>query len=385
VATATESDGDIADAMAERVRTAFADKTPLVVRGADSKRALGHDPVGETLSTIEHRGIVNHEPTELVLTARAGTPIATLNAALAASRQMMPFEPPDGGGTLGGVIACGLSGPRRPYAGAARDYVLGTRVISGRGEILGFGGEVMKNVAGYDVSRVQTGAFGTLGVLLDVSMKVLPMHELEITLHHALDTAGLAGSGEGVGAGGAADGAGLGPAGSLVALARRPWPLTASAIVGTDRYIRLGGSAVAVEAAARELGGERMNDDAAPWEAIRERTHPFFDGERPLWRIAVPDHAAAIDLDGDWLLDWGGAQRWLRSEAAPAAVFAAAAKAGGHATRYRRVIGAGEIEGVDGPLFQPLVGPLQRLSSRLRDSFDPHRVLNRGRYHPELD
>jgi len=355
----------VAERLAERVREAASSGAPIAIGGAGTKRTLGHDGVGEPLSTLAHSGIVNHEPTELVLTARAGTPIATLVASLAEARQMLPFEPPDGGGTLGGVVACGLSGPRRPYAGAVRDFVLGTRVVNGHGQVLRFGGEVMKNVAGYDVSRVQVGAHGTLGLLLEVSMKVLPMPESELTLHHRLDEPDVADT--------------------LVALARRPLPLSASLVHGPDRYVRLSGSAVAVEAAVRELGGTRVPDEQAPWESVRERRHPFFDGERPLWRLAVPEHAPPIALPGDWLLDWGGAQRWLRSEAPAADVFAAAAAAGGHATRYRRVLADGTPEAVDGPLFQPLEGALRRLHARLRDSFDPQRILNRGRYHPELD
>ena len=390
-------EGDRSEALAERVREAGAragvgagegagrgtrggaGAAPLAVRGRGTRGALGHEALGETLSVREHAGIVNHEPTELLITARAGTPVATLNAALEAAGQMLPFEPPDEGGTLGGVIACGLSGPRRPYAGAARDFVLGTRVINGRGQILGFGGEVMKNVAGYDVSRVQTGAFGTLGVLLDISMKVLPRPEFELTLHHEL--------------GGGAGEAGKGVPGTvdtLVAMARRPVPLSASMVIGADRFVRLGGSRVAVEAAAAALGGNRLSEAEAPWEPLRERRHPFFDegaDERPLWRIAVADHAPPLDLPGSWLLDWGGAQRWLRSEAAPEAVFAAAAAAGGHARRYRRAAGGagGGFETLEGPLFQPIGGPMRRLQARLRDSFDPERLFNRGRFHPELD
>lgn len=364
------SGGDRSEALAERVREAAASGSPLVVRGRGTRAALGHDAVGATLSTLEHAGIVNHEPTELLITARAGTPIATLNAALEATDQMLPFEPPDEGGTLGGVIACALSGPRRPYVGAARDFVLGTRVINGRGQILGFGGEVMKNVAGYDVSRLQTGAFGTLGLLLDISMKILPRPELELTLHHELDVPG------------ATD--------TLVAMAREPIPLSASMVLGAERFVRLSGSRLAVEAAAARLGGTRLDEADAPWAALRERRHAFFDereDERPLWRIALADHAPPLELPGSWLLDWGGAQRWLRSEAAPATVFAAAAAAGGHARRYRRsprTEGAG-FEVVEGPLFQPIEGPMRRLQARLRDSFDPERLFNRGRFHPELD
>lgn len=376
---------DDSAALVERVREAAAAGTPLAIEGAGSRRALGHDAHGEPLSTLGHSGIVNHEPTELVLTARAGTPIRTLTEALAEARQMLPFEPPDEGGTLGGVIACALSGPRRPYAGAVRDFVLGTTVVNGRGQRLAFGGEVMKNVAGYDVSRVQVGAFGTLGLVLEVSMKVLPIPEEELTLHHELD--------------GGAEGA-PGVADSLVALARTPLPLSASLVHGRERFIRLGGSRVAVERAAARLGGSRVAPEEAPWQGVRERTHPFFaasgegggdgqrggegNGARALWRIAVADHAPPIRLPGEWLLDWGGAQRWLWSAAPAAEVFAAAAAAGGHATRYRGVVD-GVPETFGGPLFQPLEGAMRRLQSRLRDSFDPERLFNRGRFHPELD
>ena len=357
--------GDASEAIATRVREAFERGEPLAVRGADSRRAWGHDPAGEPLSTLEHRGIVAYEPTELTLTARAGTPVADVAAALAEHRQMLAFEPPDGGGTLGGAIACGLSGPRRPYAGAARDFTLGARIVDGRGRVLSFGGEVMKNVAGYDVSRLQVGAFGTLGVLLEVSLKVLPMPEAVVTLHQELAAETDA-------------------AASLVALARRPLPLGGSLVRGRERWLRLEGSRLAVDAAARELGGERLPAPEAPWRAVRERTHDFFDDPAPLWRVSVADHAPPLELPGDRLLDWGGAQRWLASEAPARAVFAAARAAGGHATRLRRVA-HGDVERVDGPLFQPLDAPLLALHRRLRDGFDPKRVLNRGRHRPELD
>lgn len=357
---------DASEAIAARVRDAFETGEPLEIQGSGTRRAIGHDVPGNPLSMLGHCGIVSHEPTELVLTARTGTPVREVVETLAAHRQRLAFEPPDGGGTLGGAIACGLSGPARPYTGAARDFTLGVRVVDGRGQALRFGGEVMKNVAGYDVSRLQVGAFGTLGVLLEVSMKVLPMPEAEITLHHELDAADA------------------GDASSLVALARRPLPLSASLVLGRDRWMRLSGSRLAVEAAARELGGSRVDDTDAPWNAVRERTHAFFDDPRPLWRLSVPDHVPAPDLPGDWLLDWGGAQRWLVTEAPADAVFAAARSASGHATRYRRVVD-GAVEAVDGALFQPIDGIARRLQHRLRDRFDPKRVLNRGRYHPELD
>jgi len=364
--------GDDSARLSDAVREAVSAGTPLAVTGAGTRACLGHEVAGRPLSTLAHTGVITHEPTELVVTVRAGTPVSSLVETLAAERQMMPFEPPDGGGTLGGVMACGLSGPRRPYVGAARDFVLGTRIINGQGQVLGFGGEVMKNVAGYDVSRLQIGAFGTLGLLLDISMKVLPMPEVELTLHHELDSPDTADT--------------------LVAMARQPIPLSGSMVQERDRFIRLSGSAVAVEKTASSLGGSRVAESDAPWQDLRERRLPFFDDPRPLWRLAVPDHAPPLTIEGGWLLDWGGAQRWLKTDAAAAVVFAAAKAVGGHATRYRSRVPAtsGESDGVletrhGTPLFQPLEGPMLHLQSRLRDSFDPHRIFNRGRFHPELD
>jgi len=324
----------------------------------------GSKPIGTVLrdgvSTLEHSGVINYDPTELVISVRAGTRLDELVDVLAEQNQMLPFEPPMfDGGTIGGVLACGLSGPRRPWAGAARDYVLGTRIINGLGQDLSFGGEVMKNVAGYDVSRLQVGAFGSLGLLLDVSMKVLPRMELEITLEETLN---------------APD-----DISSLIPLARKPLPITATMVIGDKRYIRLGGSAVAVESTAKLLGGKQIEPEAAPWESVRDLEHAFFKrDDRALWRISVADHAPTIELEGDWLMDWGGAQRWLKSNASAVEVFVASQAAGGHATRYGHTSSNEHV-------FQPLQGPMRKLQARVRDSFDPDRLFNPGRFHPEID
>ena len=159
----------------ERIREAGARKTPLRIRAGGSKDFYGRTLSGEVLDVSSYKGIVAYEPKELVLTVRAGTPLEEVESALAGERQMLPFEPPHfGGGTIGGAVACGLSGPRRPYAGAVRDFVLGTRIVNGKGEDLSFGGRVIKNVAGYDVSRLMVGSLGTLGVITEISFKVLP-------------------------------------------------------------------------------------------------------------------------------------------------------------------------------------------------------------------
>ncbi len=351
-------DQDITTALAGQVREAAATGRALRVRGGGSKDFYGRTPAGEPIEVAPHRGIVNHAPTELVLTARAGTPLSEIEAVLAEHGQMLPFEPPRFGpaATLGGTIACNLSGPRRPYAGAARDLVLGTRVLNGRGEVLSFGGEVMKNVAGYDVSRLMAGALGTLGVLLEVSVKVLPAPEAELTLAQE-----------------------AGPADALDrmhAWAARPLPVSATCGDGERLYVRLSGAARAVEAAARQLGGEPLPEAGRFWHAIREQEHGFFSGEGALWRLSVACAAPPIPLSGAWLYEWGGAQRWFRGGADPEAVRAAAAAAGGHATRFR----GGRRDDV----FHPLSAGLLTLHRRLKQAFDPAGVLNPGRMYGEL-
>lgn len=357
---------DDSASLLERVRHSAAADTPLNIVAGNSKHMLGHRQDvaqrAEALSMLSHSGIISYEPTELVVSVRTGTTMKELNQVLDEAGQMLPFEPPVlPASTIGGVLACGLSGPRRPFAGSARDYVLGTRVINGQGQDLSFGGEVMKNVAGYDVSRLQIGAFGTLGVLLDVSMKVLPRPEAELTLVHEAvpdDTR------------------------SFAAQLRRPLPLSGAMLIGDRRYLRLSGSEAAVSAAARILGGEQLSaTDAGIWQAVRDHEHAFFSDAAAgmqLWRVSVADHAPALPVSGTWLHDWAGAQRWLRSSTPAAEIYKAAQALGGHVTRY----GPGPV---DEPAFQPLEGVMRRLQARVRDSFDAQRLFNRGRFHPELD
>ncbi len=286
---------DITAALQEAVRRAADNKTPLQIIGSGSKAFYGRSTQGLPLQLGAHRRIVEYEPSELVITACAGTPLAEIEAALAEHNQMLAFEPPhfSGSATLGGTLACGLSGPRRPYAGAARDFVLGMKIINGNGELLSFGGQVMKNVAGYDVSRLMVGALGTLGVLLEVSLKVLPRPAEELTLVHEA----------------AADEA----IRTMNEWAGHALPLSACAYDGIHLYVRLSGTDTALHAARLKLGGERIDDGAAYWTSVREHRHDFFSSAAPLWRLSVPPAAAPIDLPGQWFLDWGGAQRWLRS------------------------------------------------------------------------
>ena len=358
---------DDSAALLERVKESAQTKTPVRIVGGDSKKHLGNssvEHVSTEVSMLGHSGIISYDPTELVVTVRAGTRLADLNKTLFEAGQMLPFEPPEfSGSTIGGVLACGLSGPRRPFSGSARDYVLGMRVINGQAQDLSFGGEVMKNVAGYDVSRTQVGAWGTLGLLLDTSMKVLPCPEKELTLSQESSAH---------------------DAQAFAAFLRQPLPLSGAMLIGTRRFFRLSGSESAVVAAAKELGGDEVSDAASVWAAVRNQTHEFFEQaagahtqSETLWRISVADHAPAINIEGEWLYEWAGAQRWLKTSMSAKAVFEAAAAAGGHAIRYS---GNAAVDS-----FQPLDGPMRRLQARVRDSFDPDRLFNRGRFHPELD
>jgi len=350
---------DIGEEIRARVEGAAGAGRPLEIRGAGTKSFYGRATnVGDPLEVGGHRGIVGYEPSELVVSARAGTPLDALERALAREGQMLPFEPPrfGDGATVGGTVACGLSGPRRPWGGAARDLVLGVTLVNGRGERLVFGGQVMKNVAGYDVSRLVTGALGTLGVLLEVSMKVLPAPAVEETL--VIECPAAEAIERMTGWGG------------------RPLPISGACHEGERLHLRLSGTAGGVAAARRAIGGDA--DSATDfWRRLREHEHPFFAGDAPLWRLSLPPATAPIALPGEWLLDWAGAQRWLRTDAGADAVRAAAGEAGGHATLFRGGDRAGEV-------FHPLSGGLERLHRRLKDAFDPHGILNPGRMYSAL-
>ncbi|MNP07932.1 putative FAD-linked oxidoreductase [compost metagenome] len=309
---------------------------------------------GQLLDTRAHRGIVSYDPTELVLTARAGTPLAEINAALDAAGQMLPCEPPhaDDGATLGGMVAAGLSGPRRPWVGSVRDYVLGTRVITGHGKHLRFGGEVMKNVAGYDLSRLMAGSFGCLGLLTEISLKVLPKPRqcLSIALQTSAEQALL----------------------KLAEWGQQPIPISAASHDGAQLHLRLEGGEGSVSAAYDRLGGELLNSDY--WSDLNAHRLAFFSDERPLWRLSLPINTGVLDLPGEQLLDWAGAQRWLRSSSDADAIRTIAARAGGHATCYGNC---------DSP-FQPLPDALLRYHRQLKLQLDPQGIFNPGRMYAEI-
>lgn len=346
---------DTSQELVNAVRQALDNGTPLEIRGGGSKGFYGRPVEGAPLDVTGHAGIVSYEPTELVLTARAGTPLADVERVLAAEGQMMPFEPPDytDSATLGGAFATGLSGPRRPWAGSARDLVLGVRLINGHGAHQRYGGEVMKNVAGYDVSRVVTGALGTLGVITEVSMKVLPLPEAAMTLELEYDR-------------------------TAAVLAVENWyrdgfPVTGSAFRNGCLRIRLEGSASAVEAARRTIGGTEAPGGSDWWRDLNNQQLPFFtDDDTPLWRIALPPAATNLDLAGERLFDWNGQLRWLRSSELSSRVRERAQALGGHATLFR----GGERTG---DLFHPPTAAVRRLNERLKQAFDPKGIFNPGR------
>ncbi len=344
--------------LSDTIRAAADARRPLRIRGGGSKAFYGNTTAGDDLDVTAYRGIINYEPTELVITARAGTPLADIEAAMREKGQMLGFEPPhfSGGATIGGCIAAGLSGPRRAYAGSARDFVLGLRLLDGRGTDLAFGGQVMKNVAGYDVSRLVTGSLGTLGVILEVSLKALPLPPAELTLCREQSR--------------------VDAIAAMNAWAGQPLPVTGTCHVEKRLYVRLAGAASAVKAAAKKIGGEEVDNAAQFWRDVRDQRDMFFGGVRPIWRISLRSTAAELDLTGPQLVEWNGALRWIKTDDDASAVREAARKADGHATLFRR--GNPQISA-----FHPLPETMMQLHQRIKQAMDPAGILNPGRMYAE--
>ncbi|MBI1394833.1 MAG: glycolate oxidase subunit GlcE [Betaproteobacteria bacterium] len=347
----------IPEQFAEAVRDASAEKRCLRIRGGGTKDFYGVALEGEVLDTRAYRGIVDYDPSELVLTARAGTPLDEIDRTLAEGGQMLAFEPPHLGhdSTIGGVIAAGLSGPRRVAAGSARDFVLGVRVIDAQGRDLSFGGRVMKNVAGFDLSRLVTGSFGTLALVTEVSLKVLPKPETECTLAFEFDEAI------------AID--------RINRWAAQPLPISASCHADGRLCVRLSGARAAVDAARERLGGEAVTPDGAFWTSVRDQTHTFFSSNAALWRLSIRSTTMPLDL-GPQLIEWHGALRWVAQDVEPERVHAAAQAAGGHATLFRG--------GERGQGIQRLAPPVLELHKRVKRALDPDSVFGPHRIHPEF-
>jgi len=344
----------------EQVEVAFADKTNLVIQGGGTKNFFGCYSPGEFLDTKPCLGIISYEPTELVITARAGTSLSEIENTLSSEKQMLAFEPPHFGktATFGGMVASGLSGPRRPYVGAVRDFVLGIKCLTGSGKILTFGGQVMKNVAGYDVSRLMTGALGTLGVLLEISIKVLPKPETEVSLTKPFDEEAAIEK--------------------MNTWAGKPLPISAACYEQGNLNIRLSGTAKAVTLAQQKLNMDRHPGSLDYWQNLREHKLGFFtSNDLSLWRISVPPAIKTINLSGEWLIDWGGAQRWLKTSESVENIRTQVSKAGGHATLFRG--GDEQYE-----VFHPLTPALQLIHKRLKKVFDPENILNKGRMYRNI-
>jgi glycolate oxidase FAD binding subunit len=346
----------------EKVIAATASKTPLRIRGGGTKDWYGQSLQGDILDTREYTGIIAYEPTELVIVARCGTPLAEIEAALDARNQMLAFEPPHfcPNSTIGGVVAAGLSGPRRQAVGAVRDFVLGATLMDGKGDVLRFGGQVMKNVAGYDVSRLLAGSLGMLGLITDVSLKVLPKPFFETTLRFEVSQKEAIER--------------------LNTWGGQPLPVSASAWHGDVLIVRLSGAEAAVKAAVQKLGGEEETQAAIFWNELRNHGNEFFTattGPTSLWRLSVPSVTPPIELPGEQLVEWGGAQRWLRTDADAATIRAAVMKAGGHATLFR---GGDKSAGV----FHPLAPAIAAIHRNLKNAFDPSGIFNPGRMYNDF-
>lgn len=344
---------DQSQLLCDRVKQACNDRIPLAITAGNSKAFYGRKVLGEPLSLTEHHGILSYKASELVITARSGTLISEIETVLEQQHQQLAFEPPchSNRATIGGAIACGLSGPARAFSGAARDFVLGTKIINGKGELLEFGGQVMKNVAGYDVSRLVTGAQGTLGVILEVSLKVLPKAEKETTLAFETD------------------------AGQGHKMLRR-WlqdghPVTASCHYQGVLSVRLGSTENSIRQAHSKMGGEITSNSL--WQQLRHQSHPCFQQD-DLWRLSVPPSTALHDNENQ-LVEWGGGLRWKVSNNE---LFEKAARLHGHATRYRMKTGSSE------QVFQPLQPAMLAIHQRIKNALDPNNILNPGRLYQEL-
>ncbi|HVS75481.1 MAG TPA: glycolate oxidase subunit GlcE [Steroidobacteraceae bacterium] len=345
--------------MRERIRAAAAARRPALIRAAGSKDFYGGPLEGELLDVSELAGITHYEPTELVISARAATPLTEIERVLAAHGQMLAFEPPRFGGraTLGGAVASGLSGPRRASCGALRDFVLGVELLDGRGELLRFGGRVIKNVAGFDVSRLMAGSLGTLGVLTEVTLKTVPQPRAECTLRFEMDQPRALES--------------------MALWATRALPLSATGWHDGVLHVRLSGADAAVSAGRHVLGGETLSGAEEYWESVRDQRLAFFAADE-IWRISLPARSPMLSVPGPTLIEWGGSLRWLQGPQEGSALRALAASLGGHATLYRA-----RVKPSAGP-FQPLPQAMLAIHKRLKAAFDPHGIFNRGRLYPDL-
>lgn len=354
---ASIADVDIESELATQVAAVAAGGGAVEIRGGGSKRFYGEPVEGLAIEVASHSGVIDYDPAELVITLRAGCRLAQVEALLAQNRQMLGFEPPHFSpqATVGGTVACALAGPRRGFGGSVRDFVLGAKMLDGRGEVLRFGGRVIKNVAGFDLSRLLAGSLGTLGIVLEVSIRVVPMfaHEATLAFEHATADAHIRWINE---------------------LGSRPFPISASAWHAGRSHLRLSASEQGVEQAIAELGGERVEFD---WAALRELEHAFFEPEQALTRISLPPASADLVADRAQLIEWGGARRWLSGEVDIEALRQQASRVGGSVCAFRN-------HGAGTAVFQPLSPAMLKLQRSIKSSFDPAGIFNPGKIYPGL-
>lgn len=355
---------DISQHLQAQILQAYNHKTPLNIQAGNSKTFYGRRIDATPLNISEHQGIINYEPTELVITARAGTRLSDIENILDQNNQMLGFEPPhfalkntqaniNSSATLGGTIACNMSGPRRAYTGAARDFVLGCQIINGKAEQLTFGGQVMKNVAGYDTSRLMCGALGTLGVILDASLSVLPKPETEITLSYTCDINQALNK--------------------MHQWIKQSIPISASSFHNNQLTLRLSGNKASVKAARQIMGGDTLENDIEFWQQIKDQTHAFFENNKPLWRLSLASNAPPLNkLEGDTLYEWGGALRWLSTDEPVEKIIKTLDSLNGHATLFKSNTHNTEP-------FHPLSSGMLNIHKRLKTAFDPDNILNPGR------
>lgn len=333
----------------QQIKAAAAKGEKLAIKGSGSKSFLSPTHAANALDTRAWAGIVEYDPKELVIVVRCGTPLVDVEKAMADAGQMLAFEPPrfGEGATIGGTVATGLSGPRRAYAGAVRDFVLGAKVIDGKGDHLAFGGKVMKNVAGFDMSRLLTGSFGTLGVITEIAFKCLPLPKAQATRVFEMDSA-------------------------LAIEAMNRWyadadPITATTWVDGKLYVRFAGAEPAVQTAIDKRGGDALANDVAWWADWREQKHAFFAGDAPLLRVSCKSTAPSFEVGAE-AIDWGGAQRWIRTSLDNAAKLRYSAKQqGGYLQRIRGTR--------DADVDTKLQPALAEIHSKIKASFDPYNVF----------
>ena len=349
---------DYRDEITSKLEDAFQQKQALQIKAGSTKQFYGRDIYAEELALTGHSGIIEYEPSELYITARSGTPLREIEQAIAEQQQILPCEPPYFGAnaTLGGTVACGLAGPRRVNAGSVRDCILGTEILNGKGELLRFGGKVMKNVAGYDVSRLMCGALGTLGVLMSVSLRLLPKPACEQTIVLTLDSNAAINK--------------------MNQWANTPMPISATFYDGHDLYIRLSSSLSAIEACKKVIGGESIDENDIFWTNIKEQTHDFFISDKPLWRISVPPNTETLNISGENAIEWNGALRWHKSDADENTIRTEVERVGGHATLFKG-------NSTD-KIFHPLSKPSMKLHKKLKQVLDPVGILNPGKMFAEL-